>query len=61
VAIQDLEIQEIEEVSGGLPWTTPAMVALADTASLGPLVWAFGIGYTIGTVAYYSYRSNFGY
>lgn len=54
-----LSTQEVEEVSGGLPWTMPAMAALADTGSLGPLVWSFGIGYGIGTLGYNAWSSYY--
>nr|WP_245615798.1 hypothetical protein [Andreprevotia chitinilytica] len=56
-ALKDLTMEEVNDVSGGIPWTTPALVALADTGSLGPLVWAFGIGYGIGTLAYNYFSS----
>ncbi|WP_156970563.1 hypothetical protein [Andreprevotia chitinilytica] len=55
--MKDLTMEEVNDVSGGIPWTTPALVALADTGSLGPLVWAFGIGYGIGTLAYNYFSS----
>ena len=50
--MQRLSDSETQEVSGSLAWTTPALVALADTGSLGPLAWSFGIGYGIGTLIY---------
>jgi len=50
-----LSDDEVTQVSGGLPWMTPAMLALADTGSLGPLAWSFGIGYGIGTLIYNYY------
>lgn len=43
---------DINQVNGALAWTTPALIALADSGSLGPLAWSFGIGYGIGTLIY---------
>ena len=48
-----VSIEQAESASGGLPWSTPALVALADSASLGPLAWSFGLGYVIGTAIYH--------
>lgn len=47
-----ISMENAENVSGGIPWSTPALVALADSASLGPLAWSFGFGYLIGTAIY---------
>ncbi|MBJ7311289.1 hypothetical protein ACFOLJ_03685 [Rugamonas sp. CCM 8940] len=52
MTIHELSGIEANEVSGGIPWTTAASVALAESASLGPLVWAFGMGFVIGTTKY---------
>jgi hypothetical protein len=41
---------EVSEVNGGLAWSMAAGAALADTGSLGPLVWAFGVGYGVGSL-----------
>ena len=50
--MQTLSPQQTEQASGGIAWTTPVAIALADTASLGPLGTAFGFGYGIGTLVY---------
>ena len=49
-----LSHQQTEAASGGLPWGMPALAALADSASLGPLAWSFGLGFAIGTVIYHA-------
>jgi len=56
-----LGITEQEEVSGGIPYTMAARAALLDTASLSPLLFAFSVGYTIGTLGYATYRQIYGY
>jgi len=58
MAIREISSNEIEIPSGGIAWTTPVAVALADSASLGPLVWAFGFGYAIGTLGYNIYARH---
>jgi hypothetical protein len=55
--MEQLNSQEIDFASGGIAWTTPAIVALADSGVVGPLVWSFGVGYAIGTLAYNAYWS----
>jgi lactobin A/cerein 7B family class IIb bacteriocin len=50
--MRELTTKEIEEVNGGIPWAAPVLVALADTGSLGPLVFAFSAGYAVGGWAY---------
>jgi hypothetical protein len=46
--METLNEDQITDVSGGISWTTPAMIALADSGSLGPLVAAAGLGWAIG-------------
>lgn len=46
------------QAAGGIPWTTPAAIAIADTASFGPLGAAFSIGYGIGTLVYNNYLAD---
>ena len=53
-----LTMEEVNDVSGGIPWSTPAAVAIADTGSLGPLTWAFGVGYGIGTLISNAYSTQ---
>ena len=48
-----LSNEDTTTASGGIAWSTPALVALADSASLGPLAWSFGIGWLIGTAIYH--------
>lgn len=50
-----LKIEETDEVGGGLAWTTPALIALADSGSLGPLALSFSFGYGVGTLMYNYY------
>lgn len=51
-----LSVEEVGSVSGGIPYGTAVTVALLDTASLGPLVLAFGVGYVVGTVIYDNWK-----
>lgn len=50
--MQTLSPQQTQEASGGILWSTPALVAVADSAALGPLAFAFGAGYAVGTWLY---------
>lgn len=47
--MQTLATSRTDRAAGGILWSTPAMVAILDTASFGPLVGAFGAGYAVGT------------
>ena len=49
---------QTEQATGGILWTTPWLVALADSASLGPLGIAFGAGYSVGTFIYNTWISD---
>ena len=49
----ELSVAQTETTSGGLPWMTPALVALSDSAVLGPLGWSFAFGWGIGTALYH--------
>ena len=50
--MQTLSAQQTQQASGGIAWTTPALVAIADTGAFGPLVASFGAGWAIGTWIY---------
>ena len=50
--MQTLSHAEAGQTAGGILWTTPAAVAILDSASFGPLVGAFGAGWAIGTFIY---------
>ncbi len=56
--MQTLSTQQTQQASGGILWTTPALVALADTGSLGPLAFAFSMGFGIGTLIYNNFISE---
>lgn len=56
--MQMLTHSQAEQTSGGILWTTPALVAIMDSACFGPLVGAFGAGYAIGTVIYDNFLGN---
>ncbi len=56
--MQTLSHSQAEHATGGILWTTPAFVALADTASLGPLGLAFSVGYGAGTFIYNTWLSD---
>lgn len=49
---------ESQRASGGILWSSPAMLAIMDSAALGPLVFAFGAGYAVGTFLYDNYMSE---
>ncbi len=53
-----LTARQTEQASGGILWTTPALVAIADSAALGPLAFAFSVGYGAGTLIYARYLSK---
>jgi hypothetical protein len=46
--METLDEDQVTEISGGISWGTPALIALADTGSLGPLVWSFAVGFAFG-------------
>lgn len=56
--MQTLSSPQTERAAGGLLWTTPAMVALADSACVGPLGAAFGAGFAIGTFIYQTWLND---
>ena len=56
--MRTLSCSETRQTGGGILWTTPALVAIADTASLGPLGMAFSAGYGIGTLIYNTWLSD---
>ena len=56
--MQTLSPQQTQQASGGILWSTPALVALADTASFGPLAASFGAGWAIGTYIYANFISE---
>jgi hypothetical protein len=52
--MQELNKLEIDNVSGGIPlFGAVALAAFSDTAIYGPLGWAFGAGFAIGTIGYH--------
>lgn len=56
-----LNSEEVDQISGGIPYSTAARLAILDGASISPLLFAFSLGYSIGTLGYTSYRKMFGY
>ena len=56
--MQTLSSSQADQASGGILWTTPALVALADSGCIGPLGAAFGAGYAIGTYIYQTWMSD---
>ena len=49
---------ETEQTTGGILWSTPAAVAILDSAAFGPLVGAFGAGWAVGTFIYDNFISE---
>lgn len=59
VIMQELSKAEIEEVSGGVYMLAPVTIALlAESATWGPIGFAFGAGYAAGTLLYNRYLSK---
>ena len=49
---------QAEQTAGGMLWSTPALVAIADSGCVGPLGAAFGAGYAIGKYIYQTWLSE---
>ncbi len=56
--MQTLSHSQAEGATGGILWTTPVAAALMDTGCFGPLVGAFGAGWTVGTYIYNNWISD---
>ena len=56
--MQTLTLSQTDRAAGGLLWTTPAAVAILDTASFGPLTAAFAAGYGVGMLIYNNWLAD---
>ncbi len=54
--MQIISQAQASQTAGGIPWLAPVTVAMvSDSAILGPLGFAFGVGYGIGTFIYHNW------